>query len=408
MERVLTFLLAGGAGTRLHPLTLKRAKPAVPFGGTFRIVDITLSNCINSNMRRIYVLTQHRAFLLARHIRHAWNFLPPELGEFIETMPPPMETAAAWYLGTADAVYQNRTSIEEENLPFCLILAGDHVYRMNYAELLTRHVESGAGATVCTTRVDAIEASRYGILRTDDSSRVIGFEEKPSAVPPEMEATPGICRASMGVYLFSTPLLLEVLKEDAANRASHHDFGHDILPRLIDRAEVGSFEFADPVDDRLRYWRDIGTLGAYYDAHMDLLTTPPPFDLHDRAWPIRTSHQHYLPARFVDGRSRCTNRLEDSLISPGCVLTGCRVTHSVIGPGVIVDRGAEVIDSIVFPGAQIGSRARVRRAIVEAGVSVGAGVIVDDDESTSTTTARVVVESAISVVTADMVARHTT
>jgi len=371
MENVLAILLAGGAGERLNPLTRETAKPAVPFGGTYRIIDFTLSNCINSGARRILVLTQYKALDLIRHVRDGWNILSPELGEYIEVLPPMKRVHHDWYQGTADAVFQNFHSIEAEAPELTLILAGDHIYKMNYGEMIEWHRRNGAEITIATIQVPPDEASRYGIAEIDADYRIVGFEEKPQhGRPKRSRFDPAMVSASMGIYVFDTEVLLRALHEDAEAEGSSHDFAHDVLPRQLDR-RVMAYDFRDMNAKQVRYWRDVGTLDAYYDANMDLVDVEPQFNLYDRRWPIRTNLIQQPPAKFVFAQEgRRMGVAVDSIVSNGCIVSGGRVLRSVLCPGVRVNSYCEVEFSILMPNAEIGRWSRLRRAIVGTGVRV--------------------------------------
>ena len=364
-------MLAGGAGERLYPLTSEIAKPAVPFGGIYRIIDITLSNCLNSGLRRIYILTQCKALTLNRHIRRAWNILSPEVGEMIEILPPTQRVSQDWYLGTADAVFQNARSIEAEDPVGTLILAADHVYKMNYQRMFDWHRERGAEVTVGTTLVAPPEAKRFGVVEADEDLRIRGFEEKPrhdSAA--RSRSNPAMCSASMGIYLFSTSALLDALEADHGAVGSTHDFGKDVLPRMVaEGRRVFAYDFVDENRNDSPYWRDIGTLDAYFEANMDLVDPDPVFDLYDDSWPLRTYQPQCPPAKFVF--SEHGHRMGvgvNSMVCAGCVVSGGRVMNSILSPGVRVNGYAEVEQAILFPGVQIGRHSRVRRAIVDSGV----------------------------------------
>ena len=372
MQDVLTILLAGGAGERLWPLTRERAKPAVPFGGIYRIIDITLSNCMNSGLRKVYILTQYKALSLNRHIRRGWNILSPELDEFIDILPPMKRVSENWYLGTADAVYQNLSSILEETTPYTLILSGDHVYKMNYAQMVARHEERGADVTLATIQVGPSEAHRFGITSIAEDGRVVDFEEKPQhRMPAPSRFNPSMCSASMGVYLFSTEVLAEVLRRDAEDAASTHDFGRDILPRLTREARVVAYDFIDENKKKVLYWRDIGTLDAYYETNMDLVAVHPVFNLYDAGWPIRTHMAQYPPAKFVFAdEGRRMGVAVDSVVSHGCIISGGRVLHSILSPGVRVNSYCEVEHSILMPHVVVGRHSRIRRAIIDRQVEI--------------------------------------
>ncbi|MEI9972225.1 MAG: glucose-1-phosphate adenylyltransferase [Ignavibacteriota bacterium] len=372
MENVLAILLAGGAGERLNPLTRDTAKPAVPFGGTYRIIDFTLSNCINSDLRRILVLTQYKALDLIRHLRDGWNILSAELGEYIEVLPPMKRVSEDWYQGTADAVFQNFQSIEAEAPNLTLILAGDHIYKMNYREMLDWHRQQNADVTIATIRVPPEEADRFGITQIGADYRIVGFEEKPKhGNPARSRFDPDMVSASMGIYLFNTDLLLAALHEDSQVPESAHDFGKDVIPRLLAKSRVVAYDFRDLNAKQSRYWRDVGTLDAYYEANMDLVDVVPEFNLYDKGWPIRTNLTQQPPAKFVFAQEgRRMGVAVDSVVSAGCIVSGGRVLHCVLSPAVRVNSYCEVEYSILLPGCEIGRYSRIRRAIVNSGVRV--------------------------------------
>jgi glucose-1-phosphate adenylyltransferase len=399
MQNVLCVLLAGGAGERLYPLTRDRAKPAVPFGGVYRLVDVTLSNCINSGLRRIFILTQYKSLSLNRHIRFGWNIFARELGEFIEIVPPMQRVSEHWYLGTADAVYQNIYSILAEDPEYVLILAADHIYKMNYALMLEQHVETGADVTVGTIHQPLSEAHRLGVVTVDSGDRITGFLEKPQGELLESLAGDGFVHASMGIYLFTASKLIEILREDASNPGSNHDFGRDILPQILSRYRVGSYNFIDENRTEAQYWRDVGTLDAYYEANMDLVSVSPVFNLYDREWPIRTLQEQNPPAKFVfahvDGRMGVAL---DSIVSHGCIISGGRVVQSVLSPGVRVNSYAEVDRSILFSDVNVGRYARLRRCIVERGVVVPENIQIGYDDRKDRANGFTVTDSGIVVV----------
>ncbi len=400
MRDVLTVLLAGGAGERLWPLTRERAKPDLPFGGIYRIIDITLSNCINSGLRRVYILTQYKALSLNRHLRLGWNILSPELGDFIEVLPPMKRVSENWYLGTADAVYQNLNSFLEEAAPYTLILAGDHVYKMNYAHMLHWHEKHDADVTVATIQVPPSEAARFGIADIAADYHIVGFEEKPRhAVPQPSRFNAAMCSASMGVYLFSTAVLAEALRRDADDALSGHDFGHHILPWLVRETRVIAYDFIDENRKEIRYWRDIGTLDAYYEAHMDLVSVSPVFNLYDSAWPIRTLIEQYPPAKFVFAQEgRRMGVAVDSLVSNGSIISGGRVMNSILCPGVRVNSFSEVQESILFPRVVVGRHSRIRRAIVDHDVVVPEHAEIGYDPEEDRRNGFVITDSGIVVV----------
>ena len=378
MRNAIGVLLAGGQGERLWPLTRDRAKPAVPFGGVYRIIDITLSNCLNSDLRRVFVLTQYKALSLNRHVRRGWSVLMG-VGDFIEVLPPQMRVSQHWYQGTADAVYQNIYSIGSEQSNYVFILSGDHIYKMNYQTMLEQHVSSGADVTVATLEVDAAAAAKqFGVLETDDHWRIIGFEEKP-ANPKRSRLHSDKVNASMGVYLFNTQLLVPILIDDAENPTSAHDFGKDIIPRIIGKHRVFAYNFRDENKKETSYWRDVGTIDAYHAANLDLCAVSPVFNLYDKSWPLHTWQQQYPPAKFVFGDPERTGTAIDSIVSGGSIISGGRVTNSVLGYDVRVNSYSEVEDSIIFNHVNVGRHSRIRRAIIDRHVTLPEGTIIGHD-----------------------------
>jgi glucose-1-phosphate adenylyltransferase len=400
VEGILTILLAGGAGERLAPLTRDQPKPMMPFGGIYRLIDLTLSNCLNSGLSKIYVLTQYKALSLNRHIRQVWNILSPELGQFIEAVPPTQRLRDTWYLGTADAVYQNMQSIADEHVPYVLILSADHVYKMNYAHMLNWHVECGADVTVATTRINPSDSTRFGIVSMDAEYSIQDFHEKP---PVEHAVRSHFrhdaCSASMGVYLFSTSALLEALKEDAEDELSSHDFGHDVLPKLIGRHRVVAYDFVDENKKDVIYWRDVGTLEAYFEANMDLVAVNPVFNLYDQEWPLRTSMPPLPPAKFVFAtEGQCMGLALDSIVSHGCIISGGRVTRSVLSPGVRVDRQASVDTSLLFSGVQVGAHSRIRNCIVDHNLKIPEHAVIGVDPEANRREGHTVTDSGLVIV----------
>lgn len=365
----LVMILAGGEGQRLYPLTRTRAKPAVRFGGGYRIIDFTLSNCVNSGLRRIYLMTQYAATSLQRHLRTAWApMLAEELGEFIEMLPPQRLFADRWYAGTADAVFQNLMVLQEERPPRVFLLSGDHIYKMDYADMLTRHEAAGAELTVACVPRPRAEARHFGIVQVDDQGRIVGFQEKP-ADPPPMPGNPDMSLVSMGVYLWNTETLARRVASDATQQGSH-DFGKDILPRMVEAGEpVYAYAFQNP-DGAPAYWRDIGTLDGYWESTLDLVGPLPQLDLYDPGWPVYGSRRRRPPAKIVSGDHLA---VVDSLLAPGCIVSGATVKSSVLSPGVVVEQGAHVAASIVMDDAIIGAGATVHRAILDEGVRVPPG-----------------------------------
>jgi glucose-1-phosphate adenylyltransferase len=378
MRNAIGVLLAGGQGERLWPLTRDRAKPAVPFGAVFRIVDLTLSNCLNSDLRRVFVLTQYKALSLNRHVRRGWSSLMG-VGDFIEVLPPQMRVSQHWYQGTADAVYQNIYSIGSEQSNYVFILSGDHIYKMNYQKMLEQHVDSGADVTVATIEMDAASAAgKFGVLETDANWRIVGFEEKPLH-PKTSPVHPGKCNASMGVYLFNTQLLVPILIDDAENTASAHDFGKDIIPRIIGKYRVFAYNFRDENKKETSYWRDVGTIDAYHEANMDLVAVTPIFNLYDKSWPLHSWQQQYPPAKFVFADPPRMGIALDSIVAGGSIISGGRVAKSVIGYDVRVNSYAEVEESIIFNHVNIGRHSRIRRAIIDRHVELPEGTVIGHD-----------------------------
>ena len=369
MRDAIGILLAGGQGERLWPLTRDRAKPAVPFGGNYRIIDVTLSNCLNSDLRRVFVLTQYKALSLNRHVRAGWSPLVG-LGEFIEVIPPQMRVSTNWYLGTADAVYQNIYSIGSERSNYVIILSGDHIYKMNYQKMLQQHADAGADVTIATIQADPPEAARrLGVIETDREGRVVSFEEKPSH-PKRSHFNSEKCNASMGVYIFNTHLLIPILIADAEDPNSTHDFGHDILPKIIPKYRVYAYNFIDENKKEALYWRDVGTIDAYFEANLDLVAVTPVFNLYDKSWPLRTWEQQYPPAKFVFADPDRMGVALDSIVAAGSIISGGRVNRCLVGYDVRVNSYCEVEDGIVFNHVNIGRHSRIRRAIVDRHVTL--------------------------------------
>jgi glucose-1-phosphate adenylyltransferase len=384
VKQTLGILLAGGVGERLYPLTRHEAKPAVPFGGIYRIIDVTLSNCVNSGLRKIFVLTQYKALSLHHHLRHGWfHIFAHELDEFIEIIPPQKRVGEDWYLGTADAVRQNLYSVDSiEETRYVLILSSDHIYKMNYSRMLEHHIKSQADATVATIEIPLEEAHRFGVVEVNDAGRIVGFEEKPGSPKPSL-ANPRCVNVSMGIYVFEKKLLSEVLNEDAQMPGSSHDFGRDILPRMIERHNVCAYLFVDENKKEAQYWRDVGTLGAYFEANMDLVAVTPHFNLYDKEWPVRTYQRQYPPAKFVFAQEGMRMGVAvDSIVSNGCIISGGRVVNSVLSPDVRVNSYCEIDHCILYSHAVIGRNSQIRNAIIDRGVRLPEGSVIgfDPDE----------------------------
>ena len=400
MKNTLGVLLAGGAGERLYPLTRDRAKPAVTFGGIYRIIDITLSNCINSNLRNIYILTQYKALSLNRHIREAWSVVANELGEFIEILPPMKRVSEDWYKGTADAVYQNLYSIGSERSKHVLILSGDHIYKMNYELMLEQHLETGADVTIATILINPSESGSFGVVELARDGRVTGFQEKPKKTELRSPYNPKMISASMGIYLFNSDVLIPALLKDAEDDESRHDFGYNILPRMVDDYRVYSFNFIDENHKDALYWRDVGTLEAYYEANLDVAAVSPIFNLYDQSWPMRGYQRQYPPAKFVFAESGRTGSAVDSIVSQGCIISGGMVRDSVLSPDVRVNSYAEVDHSILFSHVNVGRHCRIRKTIIDRHVELPEGTVIGYDTAADRKK-YFVTESGITVVTRD-------
>ncbi|MCG2706679.1 MAG: glucose-1-phosphate adenylyltransferase [Candidatus Omnitrophica bacterium] len=379
MRKVLTFIMAGGKGERLYPLTKDRTKPAVPFGGIYRIIDFTLSNCINSGLRKIYLLTQYKSASLQRHIRLGWNILPSELGQFIELLPAQQRVGDSWYLGTADAIYQNLYTLQDDPAEEILILAGDHIYKMNYSTMIDFHRQKEADFTVAVIELDKDTSRDVGVVEVDDSGNVRGFAEKPST-PKVISSGADKIYASMGIYVFRHGIIKEELHQDAKNSRSTHDFGKDIIPQLLKKGfKVVAFNFTAQNKKKLGYWRDIGTIDAYYEANMDLVQNEPVFNLYDKNWPIRTYEGQFPPAKTLfsgQENGNQTGSVFDSLISGGCIINAGKIQRCILSPNVRIDSYAEVIESILMEGVNVGRSAKIKGAIIDKDVNIPEGVVI--------------------------------
>jgi len=380
MHNAVAFVLAGGAGERLHPLTRDRAKPAVVFGGKYRIIDFTLSNCVNSGIRKIFVLPQYKSHSLIEHTRDAWSILNPELGEFVSNLSPQMRVGEDWYRGTADAVYQNLYHLRQVDADHVVVLSADHVYKMDYSHFVRYHQSKRSDMTISGIEVDISEASRFGVIHTGPDSRVIGFEEKP-AEPRPMPGAPDKAFVSMGVYVFKRDVLIDMLTRDAQCEGSFHDFARDLIPFMYPRNRVFVYRFGAGKGRDSAYWRDIGTIEAYWQANMDLASVTPEFNLYDRDWPIRTYEGQYPPAKtvFADETGGRAGKALDSIICSGVIISGGTVRNSVLSPGVRVNSYAEVSQSILFHNVVVGMRAKIKRAIIDKGVRIPDGMRIGYD-----------------------------
>jgi glucose-1-phosphate adenylyltransferase len=373
LERTISIILAGGIGSRLHPLTAERAKPAVPFGGRYRIIDFTLSNCLHSGLRRILVITQYKSHSLQKHLRDGWSIYNPELGDYITPVPPQMRTGESWYSGTADAIYQNLYLLERSGADYALILSGDHIYRMDYAAMLQHHHDTGAEVTIACQAVGLEQAKSFGVVTVDERDRIVGFQEKP-ANPRSMPRDSEYALASMGVYVFSVDLLAKLLHEDH-DRTSTHDFGKDILPSMVGVRRMHAYRFGGTsgrvtVD---RYWRDVGTIDAYYEANMDLLEPMPAMDLYQGDWQIRTYEGQHPPARSVHGKSGREAEIINCMLASGTLIVGATLRHTILFPNVRVEEGAVVESSLLFEGVRVEEGAQLQRCIIDKHVVIPAG-----------------------------------
>lgn len=366
-HEILTFILAGGRGERLDPLTRDRTKPAVPFGGIYRIIDFTLSNCVNSGLRRVYVLTQYKSFSLQKHLLAGWDVVSNQLGEFIDIIPAQQRISADWYRGTADAIYQNLYAVDDCDPRLVLILAGDHIYKMNYQEMIRYHKEKKADVTVACIPLPKETSVQFGVIEVDEESHVRGFQEKPQE-PKTIPGRPEEIFASMGIYLFDREVLVKELEEDSKIK-SDHDFGKNVIPQMLRNGKkIYVYNFVDE-NDRPRYWRDIGTRDAYYQANMDLLRLNCPIDLYDRSWPVRTYHEQYPPIKMVSAASGAGSVI-NSMISDGCVIEGSCVENSILSPNVRVHENVSIKNSIIMEGVTIGEGAKIQNAIIDKEVNV--------------------------------------
>lgn len=380
IQNAVAFILAGGVGARLHGLTKDRAKPAVPFGGKYRIIDFTLSNCVNSGIRKIFLLPQYKSHSLVRHTTDAWNILSPELGEFVTHLSPQMRVGEDWYKGTADAVYQNLYHLEQIDADDVLILSGDHIYKMDYSHFIRQHHQQRADLTISTVEVPIEEAARFGVIEVDRDGRVKGFDEKPEK-PKHLPGKPGTTLVSMGIYIFRRDVLVDILNEDSKLNTTH-DFGKDIMPSMYPGKRVFAYRFGMGSSRRdATYWRDIGTIDAYWQANMDLASVSPVFNLYDRNWPIRTYEGQYPPAKtvFADEEKGRAGKALDSIICSGVIISGGRVERSILSPGVRINSYADVRESILLHNVVIGMKTRVRRAIIDKDVRVPGGMKIGYD-----------------------------
>ena len=382
LRNTLVFILAGGAGSRLMPLTIDRAKPAVPFGGSYRIIDFTLSNCIHSGLRRIHLLTQYQARSLEEHVRFGWNFLPRRLEQWITCTPPHHVSVGKWYRGTSDAIYHNLDTISDWKPANVIILSGDHIYQMDYRDMLREHIDHEAALTIGAVKIPVADASSFGILQVDDDGRITGFVEKPTENAPEIPGEPGFCLASMGIYIFETEELIRRLEADGKMPDDQGgDFGHHVIPRMLGEVPIYAHAFRGLGGEETPYWRDVGTIEAYFDAHMDLIRAQPQLNLYNKDWPTYTLWHNDPPAKTVHGGQGGGQQTEvvDSLLAPGTVVNGAKVRRSILSNLARVDEGSELDECIVMRGTKIGRDCKLRRCILDKWNEVPDGTVIGYD-----------------------------
>ena len=407
-KRAFAVVLAGGRGSRLKQLTDRRAKPAVYFGGKFRIIDFTLSNCLNSGIRQIGVATQYKSHSLLRHLQRGWSFLKTEMNEFIDLLPAQQRIdEATWYRGTADAVFQNLDIIRGRRPQFIIVLAGDHVYKMDYSLLLTDHVERGAQCTIACIEVPIADASGFGVMAVDRSRRITDFVEKP-ADPPAIPGKPERALASMGVYVFNAQYLYDALEQDLGDPASKHDFGRDIVPKAVRNGEAVAHPFSQSCvtgdHDKEPYWRDVGTIDAYWEANVDLTAINPLLDMYDSSWPILTYQEQLPPAKFVFNQDGRRGTALDSLVSGGCIISGSQVERSLLFSKCRVNSYCNLLEAVLLPEVTVGRHARLTRVVVDHGCEIPAGLVIGEDAAEDARRFERT-EKGITLVTREMLAR---
>ena len=400
-RQTLALVLAGGRGSRLHELTQWRAKPGVPFGGKFRIIDFPLSNCINSGIRRIGVLTQYKAHSLIRHLVQGWSNFQSELGEFIEILPASQRVGEEWYAGTADAVYQNLDIIRTYQPTYVLVLSGDHIYKMDYGNMLAFHAEREADMTVSCLEVPLEEAAgAFGVMTVNEEGRVIRFDEKPEK-PNPIPGSDNLCLASMGNYVFNTKFLFEQLIKDHDIPDSQHDFGHNIIPSILDQYRVYAYPFRDPETGKQAYWRDVGTIDAFWEANIEMVEITPELNLYDEEWPILTYQRQLPPAKFVFDEPGRRGMAINSMVSGGCVISGAELIHSLLFSNVRLHSYARVEDSVLLPEVEVGRHARIRKAIIDRGCRIPDGMVIGENHEEDAKRFRVS-EKGVVLVTPEM------
>lgn len=402
-RKTLVLILAGGEGSRLRALTRWRAKPAVPFGGKYRIIDFALSNCVNSGLRRIGVLCQYKSHSLISHLQRAWSFLRNELGEFVEVLPAQQRVSKEWYRGTADALYQNLDIMHRHGSEYVLVLAGDHIYKADFSPMLIQHADTGADLTVCCIEVPRSQASAFGVMEVDDQGNIIGFSEKPT-MPTGLPDNPQKALVSMGIYVFSTAYLYKCLNQDAAIPDSTHDFGRDIIPKAIKNCKAMAYRFKDD-HGKPGYWKDVGTLHAYWQSNMELCDAEPALELYDHDWPIWTRELHCPPTKFIFDPDNNFGSSRDSLISSGCIISGAEVIHSVISTAARIERNCRILDSVILPNVKIGPDCRITKAIIDKDCVIPAGTIIGESKQADRERFHVT-DEGITLVTNDMLEEH--
>lgn len=407
-RETIALILAGGQGSRLHELTMWRAKPALYFGGKYRIIDFPLSNCLNSGIRRIGVLTQYKAHSLIRHLVHGWSWFQAGAGnrEFVEILPASQRVGGEWYRGTADAVYQNLDIVRTHDPRYVLILSGDHIYKMDYGPFLAAHAETEADMTICCIEVPLEEAAgQFGVMTVDETGRIIAFDEKPEK-PNPIPGKPGLCLASMGNYIFNTEFLYEQVIKDADTPGTQHDFGRNIIPSIIESYQVYAYAFRDPETDQQAYWRDVGTIQAYWEANMEMVSVSPQLNLYDQKWPVLTHQIQSPPAKFVFDDDDRRGKAIQSMVSGGCVISGAKVSNSLLFSRAVVHSYSTVHESVVLPDVDIGQNCRINRAIIDRGAIIPDGTVVGEDQDDDRERGFRVTKSGLTLVTPDMLGQH--
>jgi glucose-1-phosphate adenylyltransferase len=405
-RETLALVLAGGRGSRLYELTNWRAKPGLYFGGKYRIIDFPLSNCINSGIRRMGVLTQYKAHSLIQHLVHGWSWFQAGSREFVEILPASQRVGGEWYRGTADAIYQNLDIIRTHKPKFVLILSGDHIYKMHYGPFLATHADKQADMTICCIEMPIEEAAgQFGVMTVDETGRIIAFDEKPEK-PNPIPGKPDLCLASMGNYLFNTEFLYEQVIKDADTPGTQHDFGRNVIPSIIDDYQVYAFAFRDPETDEQAYWRDVGTLDAFWEANMELVSVSPQLNLYDQKWPVFTHQIQSPPAKFVFDEEDRRGEAIQSMVSGGCLISGAKVSNSLLFSRTVVKSYSSIDQSVVLPDVTVGRRCRITRAIIDRGAEIPDGMVIGEDHDADRERGFRVTDSGLTLVTPDMLGQQ--